>query len=158
LTWTSPDDPPFDELAAYDIFYASFSFSSTELSSVNYLAGPSPKAPGNLENITVSGLQNEVEYFFAVRSHDAAGNVSPLSTFSSALTNAAPSVTVLAPSGGDLLSGNSDIVWNVSDPNAGDVLHDIRIFLSKDGGVTYALLHELADTFKGLRGDLRSAS
>jgi len=146
LTWTSPDDPPFDELAAYDIFYASFSFSSTELSSVNYLAGPSPKAPGNLENITVSGLQNEVEYFFAVRSHDAAGNVSPLSTFSSALTNAAPSVTVLAPSGGDLLSGNSDIVWNVSDPNAGDVLHDIRIFLSKDCGVTYALLHELADT------------
>ncbi len=145
LLWMSPSDPPFDNLAGYEVFYASFSFTEADIASVNSIPGPSPQSPGNLENLTIPGLQNNAEYFFTVRSRDTAGNISPVSNFASALTNAAPAVTVIAPFEGDTVSGNSDIVWQVSDPNSGDAFHDIRIFLSNDGGITYTLLHELSD-------------
>ncbi|MDO9513603.1 MAG: DUF4082 domain-containing protein, partial [Elusimicrobiota bacterium] len=145
LLWMSPSDPPFDNLASYEVFYASFSFTAASIASVDSMPGPSPQSPGNLENLTISGLQNNAEYFFAVRSRDTAGNISPVSNFASALTNASPSVTVISPCEGDTVSGNSDIVWQVSDPNPGDAFHDIRIYLSNDGGITYTLLHELSD-------------
>ncbi len=146
LSWTSPADPPFNNISSYEIFYASFSFAESDIHSVNSVAGPSPpKTPGNLEIFTVSALQNSVTYFFALKSRDAAGNVSHLSNFAQAITNAPPYVSVIFPSAAAVLAGNSDIVWKVSDPNADDKFHDISIFLSKDGGMSYEILHQLED-------------
>ena len=146
LTWTSPADPPFNIISDYEIFYASFSFLVADILSVNSTSGPSPpKSPGSLEIFTVSALQNSATYFFAVRSRDAAGNVSYLSNFAQAITNAPPSISVLFPLAGAVLTGNNDIIWQISEPNVGDAFHDISIFLSKDGGVSYEILKELRD-------------
>ncbi|MCD6311779.1 MAG: DUF4082 domain-containing protein, partial [Elusimicrobia bacterium] len=54
LSWTSPSDPPFNNISSYEIFYATFSFTESDILSVNFLAGPpSPKSPGELEIFTV---------------------------------------------------------------------------------------------------------
>jgi len=146
LSWTSPADPPFNNIASYEIFYASFSFAETDISSINSVAGPSPpKSPGGIEVLTVSALQNSKTYFFAVKSRDAAGNVSALSNVEQAITNSEPSVSIIFPSAGAVLAGNNDIIWNVSDPNSEDTFHDISIFVSRDGGMSYGLLHALSD-------------
>ncbi|MEA2082046.1 MAG: DUF4082 domain-containing protein [Elusimicrobiota bacterium] len=146
LSWTSPGDPPFNNISSYEIFYASFSFSESDISSVDSVPGPTPPASaGNLEVFTMAGLLNDSEYFFAVQSCDAAGNVSPLSNVAQEITNAHPSVSIVFPSTGSMLTGNNDIIWQLNDPNPGDTLHDIRILLSKDGGLNYELLHELSD-------------
>ena len=52
----------------------------------------------------------------------------------------APTVTVTAPNGGELWSGNKNIIWTYNDPDGGAyALSSFTVKLSQDNGVTYPI-------------------
>jgi hypothetical protein len=84
---------------------------------------PLSAAAGAAQATTVTGLADATTYFFALRTADELGNLSPLSTNSPAVfTNAPPTVAVLSPNGGEALTGPVTVSWSVQDPNPGDAV------------------------------------
>jgi subtilisin family serine protease len=89
LTWTSPADGTF--VSAYDIRYAASPITAENFAAAAMVRNePFPKPAGSVETFTVSGLAGGTLYYFAIRSIDFDGN-------SSAISNVASQVTVLAP-------------------------------------------------------------
>ena len=143
LSWTSPwDSSPSGNtyFKAYDIRHSSISaitagsFDSTPGQNTGSFAN-SPQ--GHHENVAVDGLNNSTTYYFAVKLYDIAGNSSTISSpQASALTNAPPLVTIIAPSGGENWAAEQDILWSSADPNPGDT-RVFSIYESFDGGLTF---------------------
>ena len=84
LSWTAPPDdfsaPGVGRVSSYDLRY--FELPITD-DAVFALATPvlglsPPQAAGQPEQATVSGLISNTIYFFAIKSTDAAGNISAL--------------------------------------------------------------------------------
>jgi hypothetical protein len=82
LTWTVPSDLPTNTPPiSYDIRYALTPI-TTELEFDNAFIVPNPPAPrlvGSSQSFTVSGLDSATNYFFAIKSADAALNWSGIS-------------------------------------------------------------------------------
>jgi len=145
LRWTSPVDYTFNIIAEYSIFITSSGFGSLDEPGIFNIPGPAPPlSPGNYESFVVSGLTDGTTYFFALKSMDCAGNVSELSNAVSFLTNAPPDVTITQPFGGGVYSKSITVKWNVSDPNPEDILCDIKIFLSKNSGISFQMIKEFS--------------
>ncbi|MBI4668945.1 MAG: hypothetical protein HY747_07140 [Elusimicrobia bacterium] len=88
----------------------------------------------------VGGLETAASYYFAVKTQDEAGNLSPLSLVSPyAMTNASPTVTLTSPAGGEVFAGTAAVAWQVSDPNSGDSLA-VSLWISSDSGANYNAL------------------
>ncbi|MEJ2719692.1 MAG: fibronectin type III domain-containing protein [bacterium] len=88
LTWTAPGDDGMSGTASqYDIRYWTRPILDDASWAEATPAGstPSPKAPGETEVVTVTGLTPGTGYFFAVKTADDVGNWSGLSNFSAAL-------------------------------------------------------------------------
>jgi subtilisin family serine protease len=89
LTWTAPGDDGNSGTAwLYDI-----RFSYSEIVSDDDFAGavqlnrePGPQAAGSQETLTLVNLRDDTTYYFALKTMDAAGNVSQLSQVASATT------------------------------------------------------------------------
>ncbi|MCQ6557463.1 fibronectin type III domain-containing protein [Paenibacillus mendelii] len=81
LTWTAPgNDGNAGTAAAYDIRYSNSPITSANWASAMQAVGePAPAVGGNSQSFTVSGLSPGTDYYFAVKTSDAAGNVSGLS-------------------------------------------------------------------------------
>jgi hypothetical protein len=79
LTWTAPLDPGVGAAARYDIRMSNSLITADNFASLTAVPAPAPAAPGAAERVVVRGLQSGRSYWFAVRSADAAGNVSDLS-------------------------------------------------------------------------------
>ncbi len=109
LQWTAPgDDGTAGRAARYDVRYslAPITVASFD-SAARALAVPAPQPAGALEQVRVSGLGRfSTLYYFAVRTSDELGNLSPISNVASGTTLAPPRVQVAPDSlSADLPSG-----------------------------------------------------
>lgn len=89
LEWTAPSDNI--GVTAYDLRYSLSLITAANFSAATPAVGePFPLAPGSLQSMLVTGLQDTTLYYFALKAGDAAGNWSGLS-------NVVPWRTGLAP-------------------------------------------------------------
>ncbi|MEK7331097.1 MAG: S8 family serine peptidase, partial [Candidatus Eisenbacteria bacterium] len=81
LRWTAPrDDGPLGRASQYEIRRALFPLTETNFGSTTLVGGaPTPAAASAPESLIVPGLAEGTTYYFALRSQDAAGNVSLIS-------------------------------------------------------------------------------
>jgi len=85
LTWTAPGDQreeggPIVAVASYDLRYSTGELDATCFIQANTAnCQIEVRSPGNKVTCTVSGLEAEQVYYFALRSIDSAGNASSLS-------------------------------------------------------------------------------
>src|SRR3989339_213979 len=96
LTWTSVgDDGTTGTATSYDIRYrAGTPITSSNFTSATQVAGvPTPQAAGNGETVTVSNLNSDTTYYFAIKVLDEVPNTSVLSNVVIGKTNAIPDTT-----------------------------------------------------------------
>ena len=85
LTWTAPGDDAgntgnFGTSTSYDIRYNTVSTTESNWSSaVSIDNEPSPRVAGTSEGVTITGLEEDTFYYFAMKATDEAGNVSQIS-------------------------------------------------------------------------------
>ncbi len=89
LTWTAVgDDGNAGTASSYDLRYSAAAISEGNISGATPVAGvPIPRAAGQQETFTVTGLAAGTTYFFALRVGDEASNWSPLSNVASRATD-----------------------------------------------------------------------
>jgi hypothetical protein len=95
LTWTAPgDDGNTGTAAQYDIRYALSSITETSWGSASQASSePEPKAAGAAEIFEVSGLSEDTEYYFAMKTADERSNWSALSNVVAKATRTPADVT-----------------------------------------------------------------
>lgn len=81
LTWTAPgDDGNVGTAAVYDVRYSTSLITNANFNAAQQATGePVPKAAGSTETFTVTGLQPNTAYYFAIKTADEAANWSGLS-------------------------------------------------------------------------------
>lgn len=126
LAWTAPADA-LSAVASYDVRFMAGPPAAFDWAAASPIAGaPSPAAPGAAEALGAAGLPAGT-FCVALRSVDAAGNMSPLSNV--AVVDAAPpSVAITAPADGAALGRPVLVRLTVAD----DVGVD-RVELTVDG-------------------------
>lgn len=94
LTWTSPADKN-DFVVAYDLRYSTAPITPSNFNAAKKVTGiPSPKPPGTRETFTVKNLSGGILFYFAIRSVDFEGNISPISNVVSETSTLTPSIVV----------------------------------------------------------------
>lgn len=86
LTWTAPgDDGNVGQASSYDVRYAKTPITTDNaFSAATQASGePIPSVQGTTEYFTVTGLESNTIYYFAIKSSDEVPNISNLSTTSS---------------------------------------------------------------------------
>jgi predicted CxxxxCH...CXXCH cytochrome family protein len=85
LTWTAPgDDGNLDGTAyRYDVRYSTASITEGNFASAQQAKAPTVSRRGKTETDIVKGLVPGTTYYFAVKTYDEAGNVSPISNVAS---------------------------------------------------------------------------
>jgi Tol biopolymer transport system component len=81
LSWTATgDDTSHGTASEYDIRYAMSAINEAGFAGATQATGePAPKAAGQTENFTVTGLASNTRYYFAIKAADEADNLSPVS-------------------------------------------------------------------------------
>ncbi|SYZ72524.1 hypothetical protein TRIP_C20639 [Candidatus Zixiibacteriota bacterium] len=89
LNWTAPGDDSLTGTAAtYDIRYSTATITEANFGSATQAVGePAPKAAGSAETFTVTGLNPNITYYFAIKTADEAPNWSALSNVVSKATS-----------------------------------------------------------------------
>ncbi|MCF7912506.1 MAG: fibronectin type III domain-containing protein [Candidatus Cloacimonetes bacterium] len=110
LSWTATGDNGYDGTAtAYEIRYAENEITATTWTDAQeYIQNITPHPAGTTENITISGLIPETEYFFAIKAYDEVNNISNISNSASAITEATADTEAPAPV--------TDLITQVNDP------------------------------------------
>jgi hypothetical protein len=88
LAWTSPgDDGSTGTAAQYDIRYSTSTITAANWSAATQTSGePTPKAAGNSETFTATGLSSGTIYYFAIKTVDEVPNWSAISNIVSRAT------------------------------------------------------------------------
>jgi len=88
LNWTAPgDDGNIGQASGYDIRYATFNFTNSDWDTlIQVFNEPVPAPAGVIESFTISGLDANTTYYFAIKAVDDAGNWSGLSNVCSVTT------------------------------------------------------------------------
>jgi hypothetical protein len=87
LTWTAIDDGVVGTETSYELRYSTSVITDATFNAATLVAGvPAPKAAGQAESFTVTGLAGSTTYSFAIKAVDAKGNRSPMSNVASATT------------------------------------------------------------------------
>ncbi|MFH0774027.1 MAG: fibronectin type III domain-containing protein [bacterium] len=107
LTWTaSGDDGNIGQANSYDIRYATSTINDTNWANATQVQNePIPAIAGTSQNLTISGLQINTSYYFAIKAIDEVNNTSPLSNIASCKTQAPINIGVGSQTTGSLLSG-----------------------------------------------------
>lgn len=102
LEWTAPGDNHFDGQADhYEIRYDTKTITASNFASAKLAANiPAPVNGGEVQQFVVTGLQKDKKYYFALRTHDEANNVSTISNVATATTKESLVATAL-----ELVSG-----------------------------------------------------
>ena len=103
LVWTAPsDDGPTRKASSYDVRHSTSTITDNNWSSATQVTAnvPTPGSAGTSEQMTVTRLSPSTVYYFAIKSIDAAGNISALSNVASDTT--APPDTIAPASISDL--------------------------------------------------------
>lgn len=143
LSWTAPgDDCQEGQASCYDIRYSTSSITEDNwLAATQVETPPIPVSPGSKETFVVNGLNPQTLYYFAIKACDEEGNLSPLSNVASETTlgaNHPPQVTITYPTGGEILSGVTEICWQATDPD-GDEL-TIDLFVKRYSDLSWTVL------------------
>jgi hypothetical protein len=90
LCWTAPgDDGRIGRATAYDLRYSTTTPGTDTLAwwnNATAVAGePTPAWAGTRQCLTITGLENDRDYYFAIRARDDAGNWSPYSNIASTI-------------------------------------------------------------------------
>jgi len=100
LSWTAPAEDGAmggGAVSSYILKYATFSVNNlagdttawwSHPQTLTALDGGSPKEPGEIETFLIGGLTPGATFYFAIKSRDDGGNVSPIDTKTSALNQA----------------------------------------------------------------------
>ncbi|RMD94062.1 MAG: hypothetical protein D6814_14900, partial [Calditrichaeota bacterium] len=96
LSWTATGDDSIEGTAnQYVLRYADFPVEEGNFDSAREVRDlPRPRKSGARESVTVTGLDFQTRYYFAIKALDEWGNASPLSNTVSATTLAAPDIAV----------------------------------------------------------------
>jgi len=99
LSWTAPGDDSLTGTAAeYDLRYSTTAITSTNFSAATRFTGtPTPTASGTRQTVTVTGLNPNTTYYFAIKTGDEVPNWSGISNVISRATLAAPDTIRPAP-------------------------------------------------------------
>lgn len=125
LAW---DPNTEDDLAGYSVYYG--------IQSGNY---DSVIDAGNVAQYTVSNLEPETQYYFAVTAYDTSGNESDLSEEVGSITSEAPPpepplevVSVISPNGRETLrsGGTQTIVWQTN--GAAELVDRVQLLFTKN--------------------------
>lgn len=105
LFWTAPgDDGNTGTAATYDIRYRTNNINNGNWNSATQVTGePAPQAAGTAQSMTISGLTEGTEYFFAIKTSDEVPNESALSNV--------VSTTTLSSGGGGTPAWNQQKFW-----------------------------------------------
>lgn len=86
LSWSAPADNV--GVTSYDIRYSMTAITEANWASANQVSGePVPAAPGTPQSYMVTGLASNKTYYFAIKSSDAASNISAISNVPSRKTS-----------------------------------------------------------------------
>ncbi len=135
LSWTAPgDDGSTGTATTYDVRYSTTNITAGNWAGVAQATGePTPSIAGTAESMTVTGLNIDTTYYFAIRTSDEVPNTSDLSNSTSGTTTSAPDTT--PPLGiSDLSASNPsettiDLDWTASGDDGGSgtaTTYDIR--------------------------------
>jgi hypothetical protein len=87
VTWTAPgDNDGVGQAAAYDLRWSLSTITGANFGSANPVTVPAPSPAGTFESVTVNGLPDETQVFFALVTRDEVPNSSPLSNVASGNT------------------------------------------------------------------------
>ena len=88
LTWTATgDDGDTGTATQYDLRYSTSEITSGNFANATQVSGePNPSSAGTKESVTVTGLEKNTVYYFALKVADNAGNSSGLSNVTSSTT------------------------------------------------------------------------
>jgi hypothetical protein len=88
LSWTAPGDDSSSGIASqYDIRYSTSPITNANWASATQVSGePAPLPAGTQQTFTVTGLQNQQTYYFAIKTADEVPNWSGLSNVPSGTT------------------------------------------------------------------------
>ncbi len=125
LEWNATgDDGNIGTATSYDIRYSTTAIAISNWSTRTQAQGePSPASPGSLQSVTITGLNPESKYFFAIRALDEAGNISDLDTTT---VTATTGVDVTPPAISNIQVENitatsADISWDTDEPATSEV-------------------------------------
>jgi len=99
LTWTAPgDDGSSGTATQYDIRYSTSSINEGNWASATPATGePTPLPAGTPQTCTISGLNANTSYYFALKTADEVPNWSDISNSPNRTTSSAPSSVTLRP-------------------------------------------------------------
>jgi len=139
LVWTAPgDDGNTGQASEYDIRMSTATITDQNfLSAIQFSNIPTPKAAGQVESLTVAGLDTAETYFLAIKTADEVPNWSGLSNVASAtttedLTPPAAVNDLQASEGSE--SGQIDLSWNAvgdDDMTGNASFYEIRYSLNR---------------------------
>lgn len=139
LVWTAPgDDGNVGQAAQYDIRMSTSMITDQNfLSAVQFSNIPTPKIAGQVESLTVAGLDTGMTYYFAIKTADEVPNWSGLSnvatgTTTEDLTPPAAINDLQANTGSE--SGQIDLSWNAvgdDDMIGSATFYEIRYSLNR---------------------------
>lgn len=139
LVWTAPgDDGNTGQASEYDIRMSNSTITDQNfLSAVQFSNIPTPKVAGQVESLTVAGLDTGMTYFFAIKSADEVPNWSGLSNVASGTTteDQTPPAAIndlQADMGGE--EGEIDLSWNAvgdDDMTGSAMFYEIRYSLNR---------------------------
>jgi len=125
LNWTAPgNDGNVGTAASYDIRYSTSTITLSNWASAIQVTGePTPLLAGTAQSMTISGLSSITTYYFAIRTTDAAGNISGLSNVVSATTQSFSLLTTLTatPNIGTSTLPNVSLTANVFGTQIGNI-------------------------------------
>lgn len=95
LSWTAPFDPGNGKASSYVMRYSTEPISETNFNSAQSVSGLPPAASaGEIQSFTLTGLNSLSTYYFALKSADFFGNLSPISNIASGTTDTPPVISI----------------------------------------------------------------
>jgi hypothetical protein len=95
LIWSAPgDDDAIGTATSYDLRYATTSITEGNWAQAAPITGePAPQVAGTFQNMTITGLSPDTQYYFAMKTSDEVPNISPISFVLGVHTLALPDTT-----------------------------------------------------------------
>ncbi len=99
LSWTTPgDDGMLGTASQFDLRYSTSPITAGNFASATrWTSMPAPAAPGTRQTVTVTGLQSNTTYYFAIKTADDVPNWSAISNILSRTTLQAPDIVRPGP-------------------------------------------------------------
>jgi len=147
LTWTAPANTRTPEpIPAYELRYSTSTITEENWDAATPCPGmPVPGAAGATETLTVTGLDADTLYYFALRTADLAGNWSVLSNVASRATNLAE-IHYDGENGnaiGLTDGGTFDLAVRFTPTEfadyVGDAITSVKVYYYESGTTTYTL-------------------